>query len=38
MYENEQIISNLIDSFFNKKDHKTNHETLANYNNGNLQA
>lgn len=38
MYKNEQIIFNLIDSFFNKKDQKTAHETLANYNNGNLEA
>jgi hypothetical protein len=38
MYNNEQIISNLIDSFFDKQPKKTEHETLANYNNGNLEA
>jgi hypothetical protein len=38
MYAIEQIVANLIDAFFNKQSQKTDHETLANYKDGNLVA
>jgi len=34
----EQIVTTLIDSFFQKKPNKTVHETLANYNDNKLEA